>query len=155
MNDVKEFNRAFGVDVPQNVQKDLFVQNPKLVKLKLDLILEEVDELKKAVAEHDMVETVDALADILYVVYGFGIALGIDLDEAFRRVHESNMSKLCKDEERARATIEWYKNKMNHVYDSPTYRKNETGQYVVINQSTGKILKSIDYHPVDLHDLCQ
>jgi NTP pyrophosphatase (non-canonical NTP hydrolase) len=36
-------------------------------------------------------------ADLLYVVYGTAVALGIDLEEAFRRVHESNMSKLGAD----------------------------------------------------------
>lgn len=34
------------------------------------------------------------LADILYVVYGAGVSLGIDLDHAFAVVHESNLSKL-------------------------------------------------------------
>ena len=39
-------------------------------------------------------EVADALTDLLYVVYGAGHAFGIDLDECFQEVHESNMSKL-------------------------------------------------------------
>lgn len=37
------------------------------------------------------------LTDLLYVVYSAGVTFGIDLDEAFKRVHESNMSKLGED----------------------------------------------------------
>ncbi len=37
------------------------------------------------------------LADILYVVWGTAISFGLPLEEVFRRVHESNMSKLGDD----------------------------------------------------------
>ena len=65
----------------------------------MGLIKEEWGELKDAVKEHDFGEVIDALSDILYVVYGFGASIGVDMDEAYRLVHESNMSKLCKNEE--------------------------------------------------------
>ena len=98
---VIEFNDGFGVTVNNTLQKDVFKQEPSLVKLRLDLILEEVKELKDAVDNHDMTETIDALADILYVVYGAGASFGINLDKAFDIVHKSNMSKLCETEEDA------------------------------------------------------
>ena len=63
-------------------------------KLRLDLIEEELDELHLGVDNIDIVEVADALTDLLYVVYGAGHAFGIDLDECFQEVHESNMSKL-------------------------------------------------------------
>jgi len=37
------------------------------------------------------------LADLVYVVYGTAVSLGLNLDEALERVHESNMSKLGED----------------------------------------------------------
>ena len=37
------------------------------------------------------------LTDLLYVVLGFGVVLGIDLDKTFKVVHDSNMSKLDDD----------------------------------------------------------
>lgn len=37
------------------------------------------------------------LADLAYVIYGTAEAFGWDLDEAVKRVHESNMSKLGAD----------------------------------------------------------
>lgn len=68
------------------------------MKLRLDLIQEEVRELFNAWDEdiYDGYEeaVVKELVDLLYVAYGTGIFLGVDVDEAFRRVHESNMSKL-------------------------------------------------------------
>tara|TARA_R100001460_G_C3533306_1_gene173752 strand:- start:639 stop:986 length:348 start_codon:yes stop_codon:yes gene_type:complete len=66
-------------------------------ELRLELIAEELDELSDAVADRDMIEIADALTDLLYVVYGAGHAFGIDLDECFREVHASNMSKLGPD----------------------------------------------------------
>ena len=65
-----------------------------LAELRLDLIQEEVDELREGLANQDIVEIADALTDILYVVYGAGHAFGIDLDACYNEVHRSNMTKL-------------------------------------------------------------
>ena len=154
---VIEFNDGFGVPVSDSIQTNIFKENPKLVKLRLDLILEEVRELTDAAKEHDMVETIDALADILYVVYGAGATFGIDLDQAFDIVHRSNMSKLCMTEEDAVETVRIYKEKYengNSPYDSPTYRRSKDSKYwVVYNESTGKILKNYKYTPANFSDM--
>jgi len=42
----------------------------------------------------DTVETADALADLVYVIYGFALEAGIDLDAVLQEVQRSNMSKL-------------------------------------------------------------
>lgn len=55
------------------------------------------------------------LTDILYVVYGFAAAFGIDIDEAFKRVHESNMSKLVDGKP--------IKNEHGKVMKGPNYKK--------------------------------
>ena len=65
--------------------------------LRIDLIEEELDELKEAIVDQDIVEIADALTDILYVVYGAGHAFGIDLDKCYAEVHRSNMTKLDDD----------------------------------------------------------
>ena len=145
---VVEFNRTFGVPVHDTPQHDVFIRDPKLVEYRLKLIREEVAELEKACIDHDLVETVDALADIAYVVHGMAASLGLNLDKAFQIVHQSNMSKSCKDEDEARETIAYYeKNKDTLGYDSPAYRKSADGRFIVYNQSTMKILKSINYTP--------
>ena len=66
----------------------------KINALRYDLIREELDELKVAMENKDLLEVADALTDILYVTYGAGHAFGIDLDKCFEEVQSSNMSKL-------------------------------------------------------------
>ncbi len=68
-----------------------------LAALRLDLIEEEVQELRDGLGRGSLLEVADALTDILYVVYGAGHAFGIDLDDCFHEVHSSNMTKLGED----------------------------------------------------------
>lgn len=78
-----------------------------LLKLRQRLINEEVAELNAEIDSlaneiettgHIKTETklrmFKELADVQYVVSGMAVSLGIPLEEVFRRVHESNMSKL-------------------------------------------------------------
>jgi predicted HAD superfamily Cof-like phosphohydrolase len=69
------------------------------LKLRLDLIAEEFDELKEATASRDIVEMADALGDILYVVCGFALEAGIDLKAVVAEIQASNMTKLGADGE--------------------------------------------------------
>ena len=69
----------------------------RINELRISLINEELEELKKAIKDNDIVEVADALTDILYVAYGAGHAFGINLDKCFNEVQESNMSKLGAD----------------------------------------------------------
>jgi len=79
---LNEFNESFGVIGNDKPQYRLFDTDPKLVKYRLDLINEEVNELKEAIENKDFKETIDALTDILYVVYGAYSAFGVDADKA-------------------------------------------------------------------------
>jgi predicted HAD superfamily Cof-like phosphohydrolase len=60
---------------------------------RISLIHEEFLELKNAIARGDRVKILDGIADLLYAAYGAAAEYGFDIDEAFARVHESNMSK--------------------------------------------------------------
>ena len=87
---VKKFMQTFG----QEVKTKSGFPIEKIVNLRVDLIEEELTELKQAVQRQDMKEVADALTDILYVTYGAGHAFGINLDKCFEEVQNSNMSKL-------------------------------------------------------------
>lgn len=232
---VVEFNKTFGLPHYDTRQTNLFNENPKLVNLRYSLIQEEIEELNEAFVTHNFIEVIDALTDILYVVYGAASSFGydmndsyfelrddkimtktlfenclvevpgqyegeigkfyesqtgnnylnilkqllsqleisvqnkeynnfvklsveildftyrlghyykIDLNKSFDIVHSSNMSKVCKTEAEAEETVFWYKDNETR-YDSPDYRlTDDKTRYVVYNQSTGKILKSINY----------
>ena len=88
-NKVGTFMKTFG----QEVKNKPSFSNDKINKLRIDLINEELDELKEAMDNKDLLEVADALTDILYVTYGAGHAFGIDLDKCFDEVQNSNMSK--------------------------------------------------------------
>lgn len=92
-NKVKAFMNTYGQDVKEKAE---FPEN-KIVQLRIDLIEEELNELKEAIKNNDIVEVADALTDILYVTYGAGHSFGINLDECFDEVQRSNMSKLGED----------------------------------------------------------
>ena len=92
-NKVGTFMKTFG----QEVKNKPSFSTDKINKLRLDLIKEELDELKEAMNNKDLLEVADALTDILYVTYGAGHAFGINLDQCFEEVQNSNMSKLGED----------------------------------------------------------
>ena len=90
---VKTFMEMFG----QEVKSEASFGSNKINQLRYNLIKEELDELKKAMDNKDLLEVADALTDILYVTYGAGHAFGINLDKCFDEVQNSNMSKLGSD----------------------------------------------------------
>ena len=90
---VKKFMLTFG----QEVKNKADFPEEKIVKLRFDLIQEELNEFKTAIEQRDIKEVADALTDILYVTYGAGHAFGIDLNKCFEEVQNSNMSKLGDD----------------------------------------------------------
>tara|TARA_B100000519_G_scaffold200977_1_gene215399 strand:- start:1656 stop:2060 length:405 start_codon:yes stop_codon:yes gene_type:complete len=92
---VKAFMLMFG----QEVVKKPEWPDAKTMELRIDLIEEELQELKDGILLGDgtLVDVADALTDLLYVVYGAGHSFGINLDKCFEEVHNSNMSKLGND----------------------------------------------------------
>ena len=89
---VKKFMQKF----KQEVKSKPSFPEDNIIKLRINLIKEELLELEEALNEKNIEETADALTDILYVTYGAGHAFGIDLDKCFDEVQKSNMSKLDK-----------------------------------------------------------
>ena len=87
------FMKTFG----QNVKQSSSFSSEKINALRVSLIKEELGELIEAMNKKDLVEVADALTDILYVTYGAGHAFGINLDDCFEEVQNSNMSKLGED----------------------------------------------------------
>ena len=89
---VKKFMQKF----KQEIKSKPSFPDDNIIKLRINLIKEELLELEEALNEKNIEETADALTDILYVTYGAGHAFGIDLDKCFDEVQKSNMSKLDK-----------------------------------------------------------
>ena len=88
-----EFMKTFS----QEVKSKSSLSSDKINILRINLIEEELEELKLSIKQKNLLEVADALTDILYVTYGAGHAFGINLDKCFEEVQNSNMSKLGDD----------------------------------------------------------
>ena len=99
-----------------------WLEEPGLEELASKLIMEEFKEFMDETGD-DQAALLKELSDLVYVCYGYADRFGWDLDEAFRRVHLSNMSKL------------------DPVTGKPIFRED------------GKILKSSAYREPNLKDL--
>jgi len=91
---VSEFHCAFNLPVRETPGAEI---DESLARLRIVLLEEEVDEFMAASEKRDLVGIADALADIVYVVYGTALTYGIDLNAVLHEVHRSNMSKLGSD----------------------------------------------------------
>ena len=118
-NKVGIFMKTFG----QEVKSKPSFSTDKINKLRIDLIEEELDELKEAMDNNDLLEVADALTDILYVTYGAGHAFGINLDKCFDEVQNSNMSKLSENGEPIY-------NESGKVMKGPNYFKPDLTKFV-------------------------
>jgi NTP pyrophosphatase (non-canonical NTP hydrolase) len=92
---VMEFHSTYGLHIGHKPGLDELTED--LEVLRVGLIEEEFHELLSALTERDLVEVADALGDLVYVIYGFAIVLGINLDDVLEEIQRSNLSKLDDD----------------------------------------------------------
>ena len=118
-NKVGIFMKTFG----QEIKNRPSFSTEKINQLRISLIQEELDELKEAMANNNLLEVADALTDLLYVTYGAGHAFGIDLDKCFNEVQNSNMSKLGEDGKPIY-------NELGKVMKGPNYFKPDLGKFI-------------------------
>ena len=85
---VMEFHGAFELGAPGYLDEGNFP-----AELRIRLIEEEASEFAEAARAGDVIGTIDALCDLLYVTYGAAVSLGIDIEPFFEEVHRSNMAK--------------------------------------------------------------
>ena len=95
LDQVREFHETYGLPVKSSPD----ITDAKTNELRINLLAEELDELKESLAQNDIVETLDALIDLQYVLDGAFLSFGLHdvKDIAFAEVQRSNMSKLGPD----------------------------------------------------------
>ena len=93
---VREFHDAFGID---NNTKPTPNLPEKIINLRYELMKEENEEYLEAAKNNDLVEVADALGDMLYILCGTILSHGLQdkIEEVYREIQRSNMSKLDKD----------------------------------------------------------
>jgi len=144
LNDVREFHETF--DLP--VLDQPTIPDQKRCELRINLIEEELNELKEAIKNNDLVEVADAFCDIQYVLSGaiLEFGLGNKFKRLFEEVQRSNMSKTCKSVNTAEATQKYYFEKDGT--ESEIVQRGD--EYIVYRKSDGKVLKSVKYSPADI-----
>lgn len=145
VSEVEEFNKTFGK--PNNYIPTV-PNDKKLTDFVVNFIKEETEELAEAIENRDIVEILDAICDLLYVAVGnttmvFGLKDKLEL--GYAEVQASNMSKSCKDEEEAKATVLY--RQQEH---GPCYSKKVGDRWVVYRESDDKVMKSINYFAPNL-----
>ncbi len=122
LQQVQEFHETYGLPVCD--APDLSCEQTKA--LRVNLIEEELEELKAALSDGDTLETLDALIDLQYVLDGAFLSFGLHnvKDAAFDEVHRSNMSKLGEDGKPIRRPED------GKVMKGPNYFKPDLSKFV-------------------------
>ena len=145
IDEVEEFNavmvkpNAYEPNIPERKEWE-FVYN---------FILEELEEYKEACEKGDIVEVLDALCDITYVATGNGTMLHGLKDKiwpAYQEVQASNLSKACRTEDEAKATVV---QRSSEQGEECHYEK--VGDYFVVYRSRDrKVMKNVNYFKPNL-----
>ncbi len=119
---VQEFHETYGLPV----ESEQTLASDKTQNLRINLLAEELDELKDALADNDPIEVLDALIDLQYVLDGAFLSFGMqDVKmDAFNEVHRSNMSKLGEDGKPIRRKED------GKVMKGPNYFKPDMAQFI-------------------------
>ena len=147
---VLEFHKKFDAYIGESPE----IPNSKVCDLRINLLQEELNELKEAINNNDIVEAADALMDLQYVLSGAIISFGLQniASDLFKEVQRSNMSKLCKNIEEAQETVKFHEKKGGlgcYIIDL------DNGQFSVKRLEDNKQLKSINYSPCNLKPIIE
>lgn len=140
IDEVEEFNAVMGK--PNTYEPN--IPERKEWEFVYNFILEELEEYKEACEKGDIIEVLDALCDITYVATGNGTMLHGLKDKiwsAYQEVQASNLSKACKTEEEAKATVI---QRSSEQGEECHYEK--VGEYFIVYRSRDKkVMKNINY----------
>jgi len=146
VDEVEEFNSIMGKGWQNRTTPTIDKKDAQFV---IDFIEEELDELKQAVKEGDIVGVLDALLDITYVGLGNGaLVFGLKdkIIEGYAEVQASNLSKICDTEEDAIETTKARSKEKGYE----CYYKQLGDKFVVYRASDNKVQKSLKYFAPDL-----
>jgi len=145
VDEVEVFNKTMGK--PNNYSPN--IPDEKEWMFVYNFILEELEEYKEACQKGDIVGVLDALCDITYVSLGNGTMLhGLKghIKDAYAEVQASNMSKACKDEAEAKATV-----KVREQEQGEQCHYEKVGDYWIVYRTRDrKVMKSINYFKPNL-----
>lgn len=147
LNDVAKFHDTFSLPIEDNP----IIPDAKRCELRVSLLQEELNELKEAIEDNDLVEVADALCDIQYVLSGAILEFGLasNFKTLFDEVQRSNMSKTCKTMDEALATQKHYLD----TKGTTSFIEEKDGEFLVYREGDKKVLKSVKYSPADIKSI--
>lgn len=148
LNQVAEFHKTFNAPILDTPQ----IPSKERCELRVSLLQEELNELKEAIADNNIVEIADALCDLQYVLSGavLEFGLGEKFPALFNEVQRSNMSKACANQQEADETIAFYREKGEEAFSEISSEKIN-----VHRKSDNKVLKNKYYSPADLKSILE
>lgn len=131
---VAEFMTAFNQEIPEEVR----MPRLNIRELRDKMTDEEFLETEYA---PDPIHILDGVCDLIYVAMGTALATGFteqEVNEAFREVHRSNMSKFWRTEHLDSIGLNW------------TAKKSGVAGLWIVTNEDGKVVKPTSYSPADL-----
>lgn len=147
LESVKQFHETFNHPVLSNPG----IPDKSRCELRINLMQEELNEIKEGIENNDIVEVADGLCDLMYVLVGSIHEFGLnnEFEELFKEVQRSNMSKACNNEQEAIDTVKFYLNRDNTIAEY----KQKGEKWIVYRKSDNKLLKSINYSSANLEQI--
>lgn len=144
LKSVAKFHQLFDLPVVEHAA----IPSKERCQLRINLLEEELRELKQAIENNNIVEVADAFCDLQYVLSGaiLEFGLGRDFKRLFGEVQRSNMSKACATLEEAEATLKYYKEERN----TEGFIKPKDDKFLVYRKEDTKVLKSVNYSEAEL-----
>jgi len=146
ISEVEEFNNAMGKSWQNRTTPTINIADAQFV---IDFIEEELDELKEAVQDNNIIEVFDALLDIAYVGLGNGaLVFGLKdkIEKGYAEVQASNLSKICKTEEEAIETVKV----RSEQQGEPCHFEKVGEGFVVYRSRDMKVMKALSYFSPNL-----
>ncbi|GJL84883.1 MAG: hypothetical protein DHS20C02_06580 [Micavibrio sp.] len=126
LEQVQEFHETYGLPVKEKPH----ITDAQTNELRINLLAEELEELQEALKDGDIVEVLDALTDLQYVLDGAYLSFGLHdvKTAAFDEVHASNMSKLGEDGKPIRREGD------GKVLKGPNYWKPDLAKFIKVRE---------------------
>ena len=149
IDEVERFNELMGKSYQNRETPTINKEDADFV---INFIQEELDELKEAVNEGDIVGVLDAILDITYVSLGNGaLVFGLKdkIQRGYTEVQNSNLSKVCSTEEEAIQTVDV----RTREQGEPCHYEQVEDKFVVYRTRDMKVMKNINYFKPNLKAL--
>ena len=146
VSEVEQFNAVMGKEWQNRTTPTINKADAQFV---VDFIQEELDELREAIENNDIVEIFDALLDITYVGLGNGAAVFGLRDkflEGYAEVQASNLSKICRTEDEAIETVKL----RSEQQGEPCHYEQVGEHFIVYRTRDRKVMKNVNYFKPDL-----